>query len=93
MTEGSRGVTEVWMRLGGCGLRLGRWWTLGTPTPHLASPLKGGRDELGKGWVLGGWVPACAGMTEGGAGMADEGRGGDGGGACVAEAKAGVSRS
>ena len=53
VTEGSRGVTEVWMRLGGCGLRLGRWWTLGTPTPHLASPLKGGRDELGKGWVLG----------------------------------------
>ena len=23
------------------------------PTPHLTSPLEGGRDELGKGWVLG----------------------------------------
>ena len=22
------------------------------PTPHLTSPLRGGRDELGKGWVL-----------------------------------------
>ena len=22
---------------------------LGTPTPHLTSPLRGGRDELGKG--------------------------------------------
>ena len=32
-------------------------------TPHLTSPLEGGRDELGKGW----WVPACAGMTEWGA--------------------------
>ena len=35
-----------------------------TPTPHLTSPLEGGRDELGKGWVLGWLVPACAGMTE-----------------------------
>ena len=25
------------------------------PTPHLASPLEGGRDELGKGWCLVGW--------------------------------------
>ncbi len=29
------------------------------PTPHLASPLKGGRDELGRGgWWLG-WVGSC----------------------------------
>ena len=40
-------------------------------TPHLTSPLKGGRDEF---WKVGGGesgvevaqVPACAGMTEGG---------------------------
>ena len=32
----------------------------GASTPHLASPLPGGRDELGKGWR----IPACAGMTE-----------------------------
>ena len=33
----------------------GRWWTLGASTPHLASPLKGGRDELGKGVEVGAW--------------------------------------
>ena len=44
---------------GGCGLR--------TSTPHLTSPLPGGRDELGEGRMLE-WVPACAGMTERGAG-------------------------
>ena len=35
------------------------------PTPHLPSPLKGGRDELGKGvaTVEAAQVPACAGMT------------------------------
>ena len=38
--------------------------------PHLTSPLKGGRDELGEGSGcvgVGAWVPACAGMTERGA--------------------------
>ena len=41
-------------------------------TPHLTSPLKGGRDELGKrvgvdsvGYPRRARVPACAGMTEG----------------------------
>ena len=30
------------------------WWRrFGTPTPHLTSPLGGGRDELGKGWGMG----------------------------------------
>ena len=56
------------------------------PTPHLTSPLKGGRDELGKGGE-GRWggergsapVPACAGMTVGGrvpacAGMTEKSR-------------------
>ena len=36
------------------------------PTPHLTSPLEGGRDEFFLGeWLVrwGGWVPACAGMT------------------------------
>ena len=33
-------------------------------TPHLTSPLEGGRDELGKERVMCGWVPAYAGMTE-----------------------------
>ena len=28
----------------------------GPLTPHLASPLKGGRDELGKEWGVWGWV-------------------------------------
>ena len=39
----------------GVGERDGRdWWrVLGTLTPHLTSPLLGGRDELGKGW---GWL-------------------------------------
>ena len=31
-------------------------------TPHLTSPLKGGRDELGKGEV--GWVLASEGVAE-----------------------------
>ena len=40
----------------GVGERDGRdWWrVLGTLTPHLTSPLKGGRDELGRGVV--GWL-------------------------------------
>ena len=29
--------------------RLDRWWTIGASHPHLTSPLKGGRDELGRG--------------------------------------------
>ena len=39
------------------------WRWLRPPTPHLTSPLKGGRDELGKGcagawgWVRG-FLPA-----------------------------------
>ena len=49
----------------------------GRPTPHLASPLEGGRDELGKGEGGGcGWVvPACAGMTVRGAGVTNGGAG------------------
>ena len=35
---------------------------LGAPTPHLASPLEGGRDELGKGVV---WVYVCVGGDAG----------------------------
>ena len=61
--------------------RHNRWRLLGTPTPHLASPLKGGRDEFGKGevgWWW--WVPACAGMTEKGRRNEGEGRGCDGSG-------------
>ena len=42
-------------------------------TPHLTSPLEGGRDELGKGGWCGCWVPACAGMT--GRGRRNDGRG------------------
>ena len=53
-----------------------RDWCAGSrrSTPHLTSPLEGGRDELGKwGRVLGGWlVPACAGTTERGAARAIE---------------------
>ena len=41
-------------------------------TPHLTSPLVGGRDELGKGWVLG-WVGSCLRRNDGGgAGMTEE---------------------
>ena len=56
---------------------------LGAPTPHLASSLKGGRDELGKGVGLGWVVPACAGMTVGGVGMTAWGCGNDGVGGVV----------
>ena len=51
--------------------RSGCWRAVGAcslpRTPHLASPLKGGRDELGKGGAgcRRAQVPACAGMTEG----------------------------
>ena len=47
---GMRGVGD-W----GVALVRGSW----RPTPHLTSPLKGGRDELGKGWVLAEWCGAC----------------------------------
>ena len=40
-------MMEVGGATGGVGLR--------RSTPHLASPLEGGRDELGEGWVLVGW--------------------------------------
>ena len=48
------------------------------PTPHLASPLEGGRDELGKEWVVGGVVRlrgSCLRRNDGGggAGMTEEG--------------------
>ena len=33
-------------------------------TPHLTSPLKGGRDELGREWVLG-WVGSCLRRNDG----------------------------
>ena len=39
------------------------------PTPHLASPLKGGRDELGWGWAVireSGFLPARVWREEGG---------------------------
>ena len=45
------------------GARRDGWRWLRTLTPHLASPLEGGRDELGKRegrygkrWMLGGWA-------------------------------------
>ena len=41
-------------------------------TPHLTSPLEGGRDELGKGVGVG-WVGSCLRRNDG------EGRGDDGG--------------
>ena len=45
MTEGVIGVSE--RAAGGCSVPL---------TPHLASPLKGGRDELGKRGGSASWV-------------------------------------
>ena len=54
MAEGAAWVTEGvgWRRRGWCG-RLERDMTAGGRllllTPHLTSPLEGGRDELGKG--------------------------------------------
>ena len=55
--EGGEGGGSVGSSAGGRSL---------PPTPHLTSPLKGGRDELGRG-VRGAVrlraVPACAGMT------------------------------
>ena len=48
---------------GGGGVSVG-WWLLGTPTPHLTSPLEGGRDELGRGRVLG-WVGSCLRRNDG----------------------------
>ena len=64
VADGGRGV--------GVGARTGGGVGSVRPTPHLASPLEGGRDELGKGsgGCLGGrwevvWVPAYAGMTVG----------------------------
>ena len=50
-------------------------------TPHLASPLKGERDELGNGWIgigvgLWGRVCSCLRRNDGeGAGVAEEGWG------------------
>ena len=54
MTARAVGVTERRWRgwIGGV-TRLVHW--LVAPPTHLASPLEGGRDELGKGWVLAGW--------------------------------------
>ena len=67
MTEGEwRGRSGWWRAAGG---------RAGPPTPHLTSPLEGGRDELGEARIgegriggcgrrLGWRVPTCAGMTE-----------------------------
>ena len=59
-----RGGSAVRASVGGCS------WPR---TPHLASPLKGGRDVIGEGGVGGCAVPACAGMTGRGAGDDEEG--------------------
>ena len=42
------------------GARRDGWRWIGTPTPHLTSPLEGGRDELGKsvGDGMAGFLPA-----------------------------------
>ena len=88
MTVGARGDGRgaAWAigacRAGGGGSRCS--------TPHLTSPLEGGRDELGKGWVLG-WVGSCLRRNDGkearnGGG---EGRGGEGRGAGMTERGAG----
>ena len=65
MTERGAGATEggsAWAieacRTGGGGSR--------RSTPHLTSPLEGGRDELGKGWVLG-RVGSCLRRNDAGA--------------------------
>ena len=42
MTEGRVMVKAI-------GARYDRWWLLVASHPPLASPLKGGRDELGRG--------------------------------------------
>ena len=48
------GYGGVEARVGGVEARVGdrgaheQWRQFGTPTPHLTSPLKGGRDELGR---------------------------------------------
>ena len=53
------GMTEK-----GAGVRSGRWWTLGAShTPHLTSPLKGGRDELGRRGER--WVGSCLRRNDG----------------------------
>ena len=58
--DGGWGAREWRMREGGGGGVSGGWWLLGAPTPHLTSPLVGGRDELGKGVGVGegGFLPA-----------------------------------
>ena len=47
--------------------------SLAAPTPHLTSPLEGGRDKLGKERVLG-WVGSCLRRNDGkrGAGVMEE---------------------
>ena len=81
MTEGGAGMTErewqTWRKesgrhggsvdalqrsAGGCSAAGGH---SGHLTPHLTSPLPGGRDELGEGWVLG-WVSSCLRRNDGG---------------------------
>ena len=55
MTEGGGGVRVAWV----IGARSCFCVCSGPPTPHLTSPLKGGRDELGMGRR--GLVLGCAG--------------------------------
>ncbi len=71
------GMVEL-VRRGRSGAR-DRWRMLGTPTPHLTSPLEGGRDELGErvGVEVGG---SCLRRNDGG------GRRNDGGGVVMTEA-------
>ena len=73
MAVGGAGMTEVWMRsrrvrapdsvAGGRSRR---------PTPHLTSPLKGGRDEFSWGRGLLGCVGSCLRGYDGG-GCGDDG--------------------